>query len=89
MSSEISLIYEFAVQSCQGYLPCSFLADVLHPTCSSSMCQYQKLLHAVQSIPRHHTDLLTAANSPGINYDRNRIKYQNTTMIEMEKKVKL
>lgn len=41
MSSEISLIYEFAVQLCQGYLPCRFLAHVPHSTCSSSVCEYQ------------------------------------------------
>lgn len=41
MSSEISLIYEFAVQFCQGYLPCRFLAHVPHSTCSSTVCEYQ------------------------------------------------
>lgn len=64
MSSEISLIYEFVVQLCQGYLPCRFLARVLHPTFSSRVCEYQQLLPAVWSVPSHPTALPTATNTP-------------------------
>lgn len=65
MSTKISLIDEFAVQLCQGYLPCRFLAHVPHLTCSCSVCEHQQLLQAVFSAPSHHTALPTAANTPG------------------------
>lgn len=65
MSTEISLIYEFAVQLCQGYLPCRFLAHVPHLTCSSSVCEHQQFLEAVWSVPSHDTALPTAADIPG------------------------